>query len=94
MGDTIATVLVLSLVVEITMEIIKSSVPLVRDSRTKFLSMILGILVSFTTSTGIFKALDISVSIQALDYFITGLIISRGSNIVHDLIKKINANFV
>lgn len=92
--STLTTVLVLSLLVEITTEIIKSSFPFIKDFRTQFVSMILGVIISFATSTGVFSALDIKISIPALDFFITGLIISRGSNIVHDLIKKINANFV
>lgn len=94
MSGTISTVLVLSLLVEITTEIIKTSFPFIRDTRTQFCSMVLGIIISFATTTGILSALEIYISVPALDFFITGLIISRGSNIVHDLIKKINAKFV
>lgn len=94
MGGTLSTVLVLSLLVEITTEIIKNSFPFVRDARTQFCSMILGVIISFATTTGILSALEIYIAVPALDFFITGLIISRGSNIVHDLIKKINAKFV
>ncbi|QNO15757.1 hypothetical protein HYG86_13790 [Alkalicella caledoniensis] len=92
--ETISTVLILSLLVELTTEIIKSSIPFIRGSRTQFVSIILGLVVCFTTNTGILKVLEIHTSVPVLDFFITGLIISRGSNIVHDLMKKIKTSFV
>ena len=91
---TLSTVLVLSLLVELTTEIIKTTFPFIRKHRTQYVSILLGVLISFTTTTGVLDALDIKIAIPSLDFFITGLIISRGSNIVHDLIKKINASFV
>lgn len=91
---TISTVFILSLLVELSTEIIKSAVGFIRGSRTQFVSIVLGIVICFVTTTGILSALDIYIRIPAFDFLITGLIISRGSNIVHDLIKKINTSFV
>ena len=51
---------------------------------------VLGVLVAFITRTGVLHALEIPVQFDYVDYLITGVLISRGANIVHDLAKTLN----
>ncbi|WP_353892606.1 hypothetical protein PRVXH_001962 [Proteinivorax hydrogeniformans] len=90
--NTLTTLVILSILIEFTIEIIKNSFPTIKDYKTQILSIILGIAVSITTTTGLLSALDIETTVPLIDYFLTGLIISRGSNVVHDLIKKLKTN--
>ncbi|WP_350344451.1 hypothetical protein PRVXT_000865 [Proteinivorax tanatarense] len=89
--NTLTTLVILAILVEFTIEIIKNSFPSLKDYKTQILSIIFGVAISITTRTGLLAALNIDTTTPIIDYFLTGLIISRGSNVVHDLIKKLNA---
>ena len=96
------SIIILSIIVEKCIGIIKdfrkkkfSSVQL------RFFSLILGIILTVITKLGILRVLNIltrqqdTVFVEYIDYIITGIIISRGSNVVHDLfslIEKVNKN--
>lgn len=63
---------------------------------TRILAIVLGISLSIFTKISIMELLHIPIIVfpsdsvnKAIEYIITGLIISRGSNMLYDLIKKI-----
>jgi hypothetical protein len=51
---------------------------------------LVGIILATLTGVGIFATLDIPVKYAIIDYLLTGVIISRGANIVHDLASRLN----
>lgn len=89
MANTFGALIVLSLLVEIAVDILKTGIPWIRGYKSQLTSIILGVLLTTLTSTGFLAMLDIQVSMPWLDWFLTGLIISRGSNFIHDLIARI-----
>lgn len=54
-------------------------------------SLVFGILVCVLTSIDIFPIVNIPISIPVVGSVLTGIIVSRGANFVHDLFEKINA---
>lgn len=51
-------------------------------------SLILSIIVAVATKINLFELLDIEI-VQILGSIFTGILISRGANVMHDLLKKI-----
>lgn len=83
----IATTLVLlAAVVEQVVGIIKSAFPKVRNSYSALAAIVVGIALCVTTEVGVLSALDVAVAYPLIDYIISGLLISRGANLIHDLL--------
>ncbi len=83
-------VIIIAILVEITTNFIKTIIP---DLEKRYITIVaggIGILVASLTGISILSTLDIPIAFQPLDYVLTGIIVSRGANIVHDLSKKLN----
>ena len=52
-------------------------------------SLVVSIVIAMLTKIDVFNALGIAINIYA-GSFLTGIIISRGANFVHDLLAKVN----
>ncbi|HOK41725.1 MAG TPA: hypothetical protein PLD27_11885 [bacterium] len=95
------SIIILSIIVEKCVGIIKDfRKKKLSPSIIRFCSLVLGIILTIITKLGILRVLNIlarqdSIIVEYIDYIITGIIISRGSNVVHDLfslLEKINKN--
>lgn len=98
----IISVIILSIIVEKCVGIIKDfRKQKISPALIRTLSLILSIILTITAKIGMLQILKIlPETVNAIgvyiDYIITGIIISRGSNVVHDLfsiIEKLNKNF-
>jgi len=88
--EALSTIIVLAIIVEFSTEIIKTIFPSIRGHYSRWVAICLGMILCFITRSGILASLNIElVALPQIDYFITGLIISRGSNILHDLVSKL-----
>jgi hypothetical protein len=88
--DAITTILLLALVVEFATEIIKGLFK-VRKGLGKALAILLGMILCVSTQTGLLQVFGLETFYPLIDYLVTGLIISRGSNIIHDLFSRLSA---
>ena len=52
-------------------------------------ALIVSILVSMATQLDIFAILNFGIVIPFVGSFLTGILISRGANVIHDLLNKI-----
>lgn len=52
-------------------------------------ALILSIIVAVATKIDLFELLNLNMFIPILGSIFTGVLISRGANVVHDLLKKI-----
>ena len=86
-----ATVILLAIVVEQITNIIKGAVPGIRDEWSKVAAIVVGIILCFATGMGILAELNVPVAYPAVDYIVTGLLISRGSNFIHDMFTGVNS---
>ena len=53
-------------------------------------ALVVGVLIAFGTGTDIFQLLEIPFKIPYLGSFLTGLLMSRGANFIHELFKALN----
>lgn len=79
-----ATILLLAVVNEQVTGIIKTAFPGIRETWSQAVAMITGIVLCTSTQVGVLTELNVPIVYPIADYVITGLIISKGSNIIHD----------
>ena len=53
-------------------------------------SLVIGVLISILAKIDIFELQGLVLSIPFIGYILTGILISRGSNFIHDLYGKIS----
>ena len=90
MDVLLGKVLAIAFLVEILTNTIKAALPSLNRIYIPFIAGVLGICVAWMTNIGIMDSLEISVRYKIIDHFVTGMVISRGSNIVHDLAKTLS----
>ena len=79
----------MGILVEAVVEVIKSIYDNGKMNKVILLSILVGILFAFTLQVDIFQLLGIEVHIDYVGIVATGMIISRGSNFVHDIISQL-----
>ncbi len=88
-AESLSTIFLLAVIVEVVTNAIKAAFPFVKGGEEKngsrITAAVVGIILCITTRVGILKNLNIDISLEILDQIITGIIISRGANAVHDL---------
>ncbi|MCI6189957.1 MAG: hypothetical protein MR691_08450 [Clostridium sp.] len=52
-------------------------------------ALVVSIIVSMSTQLDIFSILNFGISVPYVGSFLTGILISRGANVIHDLLNKI-----
>lgn len=90
MEQLFGKVLSIAFVVEVLTNTIKAALPNLNRRYIPFLAGILGVTLAWATEIGVLNTLDIPIRYHALDYLVTGVVISRGANIVHDLAKTLS----
>ncbi len=85
--EPLSIVLVLSVMVEVITNGIKAAFPVLKGEKSRIVATIIGILLTVSTRVGILSTLNIEINYIVIDYIITGIVISRGSNAVHDIIS-------
>ena len=86
-ANSLAVIFVLAVIVEVVTNGIKAAFPILKGNRSRLVAAVIGIIICFTTKMGILTNLKIDISLVSIDYILTGIVISRGSNAVHDLIS-------
>lgn len=87
-------VLILALITESVWETLKFIWNKGKVSVDKIGAILIGILLSVSTGTDIMKLVDVPVSIPYVGTILTGILISRGSNFVHDIINNMNGIYM
>lgn len=54
-------------------------------------ALIVSIIVAMATQLNVFAILNFNITIPFVGSFLTGLLISRGANVIHDLLEKIQS---
>ncbi len=84
MGETLASLALLAVLVEVVTNIIKSISPLVlKPHHSKLIALLVGITIGLVTKATMISSLGFNI-IPLIDYILTGIIISKGSNAFHD----------
>ncbi len=75
----------MALVVEFLTAVFKN---LISDRYTQIVSVSIGILLCTVYQLGIFSAMGLETNFLIVDYVLSGVIVSRGSNAVYELVGK------
>ncbi|SJZ72682.1 hypothetical protein [Selenihalanaerobacter shriftii] len=87
----LSTVLVLSVLVEMVTNTIKSILS-IRGNKSRIIAIIVGVVLCLSTQIGILHKLNIAIYYDFIDYLLTGIIISRGSHAIHDISSMFKNN--
>lgn len=88
--QALASLIVLSVVVEVATNAVKQIDWFKRENAVRLVALVFGIGLSCSAKIGILAMLGVKLAYPAADYIITGAIISRGSNAVHDLLDRLD----
>ena len=88
MENPFFAVVALALLTEVSVDVVKTLFPAVRNWRSQAASVVMGISLALLTETGMLTVLGIDIPWFWLDYVLTGLAISRGSNFIHDFLSR------
>ena len=85
--ESLTTIMILAVVVEVVTNGIKKALPIFKGDNSRIVAAGIGIMICIFTETGLLTNLNISINYLILDYIITGIVISRGSSALHDIIS-------
>ncbi len=88
-SQSLGTLTMLAVMTEFLTEMIKESIPFIQKIPARWIAAAVGIIICFLTDTGLLALVGEYSRYPYLDYFITGLIISRGSGVIHDLLNSL-----
>lgn len=92
MDQLLGRVMAIAFVVEVLTNAIKTLLPDLNRRHLPLVSGILGVSLAWISGVGLLSTLDIPVRHVVLDYLVTGIVTSRGANIVHDLAKTLSSS--
>ncbi|MBO8127345.1 MAG: hypothetical protein H0Z38_08945 [Firmicutes bacterium] len=81
--------LALALFTEVLTNMVKNIFPDLTGIYSNLVSGIFGMAICFGSGTGFFKLMEIPLNPPVVDYFLTGLIVARGSNFVHNILDTL-----
>jgi len=87
--NEILKLIVLALIGEALWETLKMTWQQGKFSIDRIGALIVGLLLAIGTGLDLFALVQIPLNIPCLGMVLTGVLISRGANFVHDLLKKI-----
>jgi len=86
---TILGVVVIAFIVEAVWETLKMIWQQGKVSVDRIGALAVGLLVAFASGIDLFELVEVPLQIPYVGLALTGILISRGANFIHDLIKKI-----
>ncbi|HPT84059.1 MAG TPA: hypothetical protein PLM25_09215 [Limnochordia bacterium] len=92
MDQLLGKVLAIAFVIEVLTNTIKALLPDLNRRHLPLISGVLGVCLAWVSGVGLLSTLDIPVRNVLLDYLVTGIVTSRGANIVHDLAKTLSSS--
>jgi len=87
--NTISRLLLVSTVAEGTWEALKMSWQKGKLNPDRIGSLSIGITLALGTQTDFFSLIGIPIQVPYIGYILTGVLLSRGANFTHDLLKYV-----
>jgi hypothetical protein len=86
---TILGVVVIAFIVEAVWETLKMIWQQGKVSIDRIGALVVGLLVAFASGIDLFVLVELPLQVPYVGLALTGILISRGANFIHDLLKKI-----
>lgn len=90
--DKLTYILVLAFLGEAVWETLKMTWQAGKVSVDRIGALIISIILAYTANIDIFSMLGITLSMKLIGVVLTGILISRGTNFIHDFISKLTQN--
>lgn len=90
MDQLLGKVMAIAFLVEVLTNTIKTAIPKLNRQYIPLIAGCLGVTMAWGTGIGVLTTLEIPVRHVLVDYLVTGIVISRGANMVHDLAKTLS----
>ena len=87
--NSFLSIMVIALLAETIWENLKMVWQKGKISIDRIGALVVSIIVSLSTQLDIFSILNFGISVPYVGSFLTGILISRGANVIHDLLNKI-----
>ena len=87
--NSFLSIVVIALLAETIWENLKMVWQAGKISIDRIGALVVSIIVSMSTQLDIFSILNFGISVPYVGSFLTGILISRGANVIHDLLNKI-----
>lgn len=88
---TLIQIIIIALLVESVVETLQLIWKPEKINREIIFAILVGIILAFVVEADIIQILGFEKSIPYVGIILTGILLSRGSNWIHDIIKKIEA---
>ena len=88
---SILSLMVVALIGEAVWETLKMTWDKGKISIDRIGALVIGLVLDFVTGLDMLKLLDISSKVSPAGIILTGVLISRGSNFMHDLLVAVNS---
>ena len=86
---TILGVVIVAFIVEAVWETLKMIWQQGKVSIDRIGALVVGLLVAFASGIDLFVLVELPLQVPYVGLALTGILISRGANFIHDLLKKI-----
>lgn len=90
MVEMVTQLIIIAILVEALTEVFKSMFKDGKFEKANIVSIVVGLLLAFTINLDLFEVIGLIPMIPYVGVVATGLLISRGANVVHDVMSKIN----
>lgn len=87
--NSFLSIMVIALLAETIWENLKMVWQAGKISIDRIGALVVSIIVSMSTQLDIFSILNFGIPVPFVGSFLTGILISRGANVIHDLLNKI-----
>lgn len=87
--EVLTQLVILGILVEVITNAVKHTAPNLQKRYMRLLAGTVAILIAILARVGMFAALHIYFPTPIIDYVLTGLILSRGSNFIHDISNRL-----
>ena len=94
MIETFVTLFILSVLCEAVVEWLKDLVPALAGTAAKVAALVVGLVMAFGAGQNLFLLIGVEFAYPIVGTVLAGIVVSRGSNYIHDLIAKLQGEEV
>ena len=89
MVETFVTLFILSVLCEAVVEWVKGIVPALAGVGAQIAALVVGLVLAFGAGQNLFNLIGVEFAYPIVGTVLAGIVVSRGSNYIHDLIARL-----
>ena len=92
MVETFVTLFILSVLCEAVVEWLKGIVPVLAGVAVQIAALVVGLVLAFGAGQNLFTLIGVEFAYPVVGTVLAGILVSRGSNYIHDLIGQLRGD--